>query len=273
MLRTLILLVLLGGVAAALPAQAQDRPTTLTAKQRDRERKAMSAYVASRYQEALDLYADLFADFHDPLYLRNIGRCHQKLKQPEQAISSFEEYLSRYKRLSAAEIDEVQGWIKEMKDLQKPPEPAPPPPVVVAAPPAPVVAAVPPPVIAPAPAPPMVAARALPPTAPEQNVTIRRVGVGALILGGALAVAGGVFEALSWSKFSSSNDNACLTTTEGCIKAADNIDRKAALSKIFFAGAAAAGLTGGALIIFFPVSQPGRSGSLSGLGAGTAWTF
>src|SRR5687767_8900926 len=100
MVRTLAVIVVLTCAAGALaPVQAQERGTVLTPKQRERERKAMSAYAATRYQEALDLYADLYADFHDPLYLRNIGRCHQKLKRPEEAIASFEEYLSKYKRL------------------------------------------------------------------------------------------------------------------------------------------------------------------------------
>src|SRR5206468_2507699 len=96
-------------VGGAVAAQAQAPGTVLTPRQRERERTAMSAYVAGRYQEALEMYADLYADFHDPVYLRNIGRCHQKLKHPDEAISSFEEYLARYKRLSATEIEQVQG--------------------------------------------------------------------------------------------------------------------------------------------------------------------
>jgi tetratricopeptide (TPR) repeat protein len=190
-----------------LPAQAQEHGTVLTPKQRERERKAMSAYAATRYQEALDIYADLYADFHDPLYLRNIGRCHQKLRHADEAIASFEEYLSKYKRLSAAEIEEVQGWIAEMKELQKAQAPAParssrrrlrprprprrwsrpaPPPAPVAAPP-----------------PVELVQKAPPPDEGPRNVGVRRAGIGLLVLGGALAVAGGVFEATSWNKYNS----------------------------------------------------------------------
>src|SRR5688572_20391693 len=120
MVRRFALIVFL--VCAAAPAAvAQERGTgTLTPRQREDERKAISAFAAGRYQEALNLYADLYADFRDPIYLRNIGRCHYKLKRAEEAISSFEEYLAKYRRISTAEREEVQGWIREMKALQQP---------------------------------------------------------------------------------------------------------------------------------------------------------
>ena len=268
MVRSLAVIVFLTCAAGALaPALAQEHGPALTPKQRERERKAMSAYAATRYQEALDLYADLYADFHDPLYLRNIGRCHQKLKHPDEAIASFEEYLTKYKRLSGAEIDEVKGWIAEMKELKQ--QMAPPPPVVAT--PAPVVTApapAPPPAVV---APPVVLQQA-PPVVTRDNTAIRRVGWGLLIAGAALAATGGVFEGLSWSKFNASKDRACLNKSGGCIGAADTIDQQALLSKIFFIGGAAAGLTGGAFLIFFPVSEP-RSTAMVGAGAGAAWGF
>jgi hypothetical protein len=288
MVRRLAVLVFLLGATAALPAQAQERGTVLTPKQRERERKAMSAYAATRYQEALDLYADLYADFHDPLYLRNIGRCHQKLRHPEEAIASFQEYLSKYKRLSAAEIDEVQGWIAEMKELQKAMAPAPvvapapaaaPAPAPTTAPPAPAAIVAP----APAPAPAAIVAPAAPQAqiaqqAPPRdqgpkNVGLHRAGIGLIVTGVALAVAGGVFEVTAWNKFNSSKNGACNGTPEGCLKAADSVDQRALLSKLFFAGAAVAGLSGGALIYFFPVTEPGNPTAMAGLGASAAVTF
>src|SRR6185369_4451902 len=183
MVRSLAVIALLACATGALPARAQEGGTVLTPKQRERERKAMSAYAATRYQEALDLYADLYADFHDPLYLRNIGRCHQKLRHPEEAIASFEEYLSKYKRLSASEIQEVQGWIAEMKELQKAMAPPPPPPPVAAPAPAP------PP--APVAAPPVQLVQQAPPRDQgPRNVGVRRTGIALLVAAGALAVAG-----------------------------------------------------------------------------------
>src|SRR5687768_5185973 len=238
MVRSLVVIVFLTCTAGALaPAQAQERGTVLTPKQRERERKAMSAYAATRYQGALDLYADLYADFHDPLYLRNIGRCHQKLKHPEEAIASFEEYLSKYKRLTGAEIDEVRGWIAEMKELQKAMAPPPPPPVEVAPTPAPAPAPAPPPAMI-VPPPPVQVVQQAPPVEARDNSTIRRVGWGLLIGGAALAAAGGVFDLLSWSKYNSSKDNKCLSATGGCEKAADTIEQHALLSKLFFIGGA-----------------------------------
>jgi hypothetical protein len=276
MLRSLAVIVFLSCASGAL-AQAQERGgSALTPKQRERERKAMSAYAATRYQEALDLYADLYADFHDPLYLRNIGRCHQKLKRPEEAIASFEEYLSKYKRLSGAEIDEVKGWIAEMKELQKASAPPPPPPVVVpepapVPPPAPVITA-PPPVVAPPP-PVNVLQQVPPPVEDHGDRTIRGIGWGALIVGTALAATGGLFEWMAWSKFNSSKNGACLSSGEGCGKAADAIDQRATLSKIFFISGGALGLAGGAVILFYPVSEPSRPTSLSGMGASAGWAF
>jgi hypothetical protein len=86
-------------------------------------------------------------------------------------------------------------------------------------------------------------------------------------------VAGGVFQVTSWNKYNSSKNGACLGMPGGCAKAADSIDQRALLSKLFFAGAAAAGLTGGALILFFPVTEPEHPTAVSGLGASAAFTF
>ena len=73
--RLVLATVLVLGASGALPARAQEQRGQVQPRQRDRERKAMSAFAAGRYQDALNLYADLYADYHDPVYLRNIGRC------------------------------------------------------------------------------------------------------------------------------------------------------------------------------------------------------
>jgi tetratricopeptide (TPR) repeat protein len=287
MIRSVAAAVLLAFLVQAPPlAMAQERGggTTLTPRQREDERKAMSAFAAGRYQEALDTYAELYADFRDPIYLRNIGRCQYKLKRPEEAISSFEEYLLKYKRISAAEREEVQGWIREMKALREeqartPPPPPAPPPAPAPAPeptPAPAPAATPaPPAPAPAAAPPPAAVTTAVPPPPRQgdNVMIRRIGFGALILGAALAATGGVFEALAWSKYDASDENACVSAAGGCDAAADTIQRHNTLSKIFFIGGAAAGLAGGAMIVLFPVSEPTRPASVAGVGASATVPF
>ena len=103
-----------------------------------REIEARQAFAAGQYQQALDLYAELYADKVHPTYLRNIGRCYQNLKQPEKSINAFRDYLRQARRVSAAERAEVEGYIGEMEALQKqqaaaaaaaapPPAPEPPP--------------------------------------------------------------------------------------------------------------------------------------------------
>jgi tetratricopeptide (TPR) repeat protein len=84
----------------------------------NRELRAREAFAAQRYQDALDLFAKLYAETLHPIYLRNIGRCYQNLDQPDQAISSFKEYLRKAKNLPADETHEIEGFIKEMEDLK-----------------------------------------------------------------------------------------------------------------------------------------------------------
>jgi hypothetical protein len=94
--------------SAAFPRKGEDR----------REVEARTLFAKADYQAALDIYASLFAERKDPIYLRNVGRCYQKLEQPEKAISSFREYLRRG-HVKPAEQSEVEGYIQEMEELQK----------------------------------------------------------------------------------------------------------------------------------------------------------
>jgi hypothetical protein len=82
------------------------------------EKKAIQSFAAGRYDQALEIYAKLYADTLNPVYLRNIGRCHQKLKQPEKAIESFRDYLQKGKNISPDEKAEIDGYIKEMEALR-----------------------------------------------------------------------------------------------------------------------------------------------------------
>jgi hypothetical protein len=131
----------------ALPEARADHATEL---------KAREAFAAGRYDDALGLFAKLYAETLHPVYLRNIGRCHQKLKQPDQAIDKFNEYLAKEKKISADERKEIDGYIKEMEALKEeqaraaapPPPPNPPPPPVTPVnpnPPPPYYGAMPPP--------------------------------------------------------------------------------------------------------------------------------
>jgi hypothetical protein len=82
------------------------------------EMKAREAFAAGRYDDALDLFAKLYAQTLHPVYLRNIGRCHQKMRQPDKAIDKFNEYLAKEKKISADERKEIEGYIKEMETLR-----------------------------------------------------------------------------------------------------------------------------------------------------------
>jgi tetratricopeptide (TPR) repeat protein len=83
-----------------------------------RERQGRALYAKGQYQEALDIYAELFAEKGDPLYMRNIGRCNQKLRRPDKAIDAFRDYLRRAHKIKPAEREEIEGYIKEMQDLK-----------------------------------------------------------------------------------------------------------------------------------------------------------
>lgn len=166
------------------PAAAQDPEDV-------REKEGRAAFARADYAKALEIFSVLFADKAEPVYLRNIGRCYQKLGKPQQSIDSFREYLRREKGLTAEERAEIDGFIKEMEDLRAAeaaraaasPVGAPP----VLTPPAVNLAPSPPPPVAPA----LVVAESPPP--PSAHVTGERplykkwwfwAGVGAVLLTG-----------------------------------------------------------------------------------------
>jgi hypothetical protein len=107
-----------------------------------REVDAIADFAAGRYQQAIDLFAQLYGETMDPVYLRNIGRCQQGLGQAQLAINSFREYLKKSKGMKADERKEIEGYIKEMEAMLAAQHPAAAPPTT-AAPSAPVTAAPP----------------------------------------------------------------------------------------------------------------------------------
>src|SRR5450432_399420 len=89
------------------------------------ELKARKLFGSGNYKSALDIYTDLYARKPHPTYMRNIGRCYQNLGEPERAISAFREYLRTAKDLTPEARTEVEGFIKEMEDLERSRAPAP----------------------------------------------------------------------------------------------------------------------------------------------------
>ena len=83
------------------------------------EMQAREAFAAGKFEEALTLFAKLYAQTLHPVYLRNIGRSHQKMHQPEPAIDSFKDYLAKAKKISDQERAEVEGYIHEMEALKE----------------------------------------------------------------------------------------------------------------------------------------------------------
>jgi tetratricopeptide (TPR) repeat protein len=134
-----------------------------------RELDARKEFAAGRYEAALDIFAKLYAETLHPVYLRNVARCYQNLKQPDRAITSFREYLRKAKNVTPADRAEVEGYIKEMEDLQKQQEAAAAakPPANPVAPVTPLPAAAPPPPQADRP--PAVVVQAAPAAAPSQE--------------------------------------------------------------------------------------------------------
>jgi tetratricopeptide (TPR) repeat protein len=84
-----------------------------------RELKAREDFAAGRYQDALELFAKLYAESLHPNYLRNIGRCYQNLGEPDHAITSFRDYLRKARGISSDERKEVEGYISEMEALKR----------------------------------------------------------------------------------------------------------------------------------------------------------
>lgn len=121
--------------AAASSARAED----------EREIQARVHFAAGRYSEAVELFARLYAENADPLFLRNIGRCYQMMEKPDEAIRSFRSYLDKNRKIAAKDRKEVEGFIKQMEELKaaraagtapaKAPPPAEPPKAVVTTPP------------------------------------------------------------------------------------------------------------------------------------------
>jgi tetratricopeptide (TPR) repeat protein len=126
------------GLVVVVAAAVLSAGPALAAPSR-KEIQARQEFAAGRYAAALELFAELYAQTLHPTYLRNIGRCHQELGDPDKAIGSFRQYLAKAHDLKPAERQEIEGFIGEMEALKRKreeaarPAPPPPPPVSLAA--------------------------------------------------------------------------------------------------------------------------------------------
>jgi tetratricopeptide (TPR) repeat protein len=104
---------------AAPPAIAEPAATSGPAAMPDRpDLEAANLFQSGKYADALAIYQRLYAETHHPTYLRNIGRCHQMLRQPQPAIENFRAYLRDARNLEPAERTEIEGYIAEMQRLE-----------------------------------------------------------------------------------------------------------------------------------------------------------
>lgn len=97
--------------ASGQAAAAEDEATV--------EIKARTYFASGEFKQALEIYARLYVETMHPTYLRNIGRCHQNLGDPDKAIASFREYLRKAKDLSPDQRAEIDGYIAEMEQLKR----------------------------------------------------------------------------------------------------------------------------------------------------------
>ena len=100
--------------AAAMFVLAANRPNTSDS----REETARAFFAAAKYQEAIDIYSQLFARYVHPDYIYNIGRCYQNLGDPDKALQSFHEFSRKAKHLDPELRKELAGHIQEMEALK-----------------------------------------------------------------------------------------------------------------------------------------------------------
>jgi tetratricopeptide (TPR) repeat protein len=102
------------GFAAAMLVLAANRPNMTDS----REEVARAFFAAAKYQEAIDIYSQLFARYVHPDYIYNIGRCYQNMGDPDKALQSFHEFSRKAKHLDPELRKELDGHIKEMEALK-----------------------------------------------------------------------------------------------------------------------------------------------------------
>jgi tetratricopeptide (TPR) repeat protein len=83
-----------------------------------REEVARAFFAAAKYQEAIDIYSQLFARYIHPDYIYNIGRCYQNMGDPDKALQSFHEFSRKAKNMDPALRKELESHIKEMEALK-----------------------------------------------------------------------------------------------------------------------------------------------------------
>jgi len=109
----LIVCGLLGVLSLPSIAQAMSK-----SEQRKLESAAKKAFYSSDYETAKEIYSTLLSEFDDYIYLRNIARCYEQMKQPGAALDNFRAYLKRAgSSLSEQERQEIADRMAAMEKL------------------------------------------------------------------------------------------------------------------------------------------------------------
>jgi hypothetical protein len=189
-------------LAATVPVATGTAHAADQASTNQTEIQARKEFAAGRFDKALELFAALYAETLHPVYLRNIGRCHQKMREPQKAIDAFKDYLAKApktgkEKVTADERAEIEGYIKEMELLRdeqaRAATPVPPVTPVTPLPPGQPVAQTPPPAVTPPanePPPPSLVTTAPPPESASAPIYKRWwfwTGLGVLVVGGVVA--------------------------------------------------------------------------------------
>jgi hypothetical protein len=284
--RYLILLLtvcgLLAGVTLPSPAYAMSK-----AEQRKLESAAKKAFYSSDYEKAKEIYSTLISEFDDYIYLRNIARCYEQMKQPGPALDNFKAYLKRAgSSLSEKEKQEITERVAAMEKLVaeaaeaeskkqaaapqaaqelSPASGTPPPKLPLPAPEASQ------PATAPGPALNNASAGSLDlsgqPQPSAQPSALRPLGFALLITSGVAALVGGVLMYSAWSTYGDNKDGKCGDAT-GCANARNNVDTQNLWSKISFGVAAGAAMLGGTFLFIAPSPRPSRDVAI-----GMGWTY
>jgi tetratricopeptide (TPR) repeat protein len=106
-------------IALVLLALSSQRASAADDADSAAELRARTHFAAGEYKQALDIFARLYAETLHPTYLRNVGRCHQRLGDADNAIATFRDYLRKAKDLTAEQRAEVEGFIAEMEQLKR----------------------------------------------------------------------------------------------------------------------------------------------------------
>src|SRR5262245_9894733 len=103
--RIALLTISLCGSLVLFSARAEAAPVAID----EREVVARRDFAEGRYPQAIHLFAELYAQSADPIHLRNIARCYQKMQRPDQAIANFHDYLAKA-AVGAEERREIESY-------------------------------------------------------------------------------------------------------------------------------------------------------------------